>query len=366
MFDEIQMALMLFPHYSLEKIISVIGAVFNTQNTPTPRRLKIMEDIKISRPDVYEAYMKDKPSCSGDQHQGRSFITPNKKMKQVPRRTYSPPVIPVQNSFFVFQETEKPMETTDPLPIQEESTYAEITNNKTLRPPPLVIRDKKQWPRINETLKSHGIKSYKNFNTRDGVRMILPTMEMFNKSKDILDKQKTQYHTFNTPTNREIRAIFKGVAEDIEPDLIAKELQDKGFDPRIVARFRNKKGQSMPIILVIVPGHCAGHHESRAHDKDAEGPNKCSNCGAPHKSNYRGCPDFPREEKDEKKDPPPPPKRVRTPRGDNNNTGTLESSALNDLLTAMDELKDLIIRRPILAGLIQLKNSQGATFSSSD
>ncbi|KAG5868445.1 hypothetical protein JTB14_032561 [Gonioctena quinquepunctata] len=84
--------------------------------------------------------------------------------------------------------------------------------------------------------------------------MILPTMEMFNKSKDILDEQKIQYHTFKTPTNREIRAIFKDVAEDIEHDVIAKELQDKGFEPRIVARFKNKKGQSMPIILVIVPG----------------------------------------------------------------------------------------------------------------
>ncbi|KAG5892256.1 hypothetical protein JTB14_034207 [Gonioctena quinquepunctata] len=247
MVDEIQIVLQ---HFPLDVAVPSIDIVFDRTNTPIPRRLEIMEVFKTFRTDVYEVYMKKhEPSCSDDQRQGRSFITPNKKMKQVPRRTNSPPVIPVQNRFSVFQETGKSMET-DPLSIQEESTNSEVTNNKTLRPPPLVIREKIHWPRINETLKSNGIKSDENFNTRDGVRMILPTMEMFNKSKDILDQQKIQYHTFNTPTNREIP-------------------------------------------------------------------------------------------------------------GDNNNTGTPESSA-------MDELRDLIIRRPILAGLIQLKISQGATSPSSD
>ncbi|KAG5875887.1 hypothetical protein JTB14_000236 [Gonioctena quinquepunctata] len=110
--------------------------------------------------------------------------------------------------------------------------------------------------------------------------------------------------------------------------------------------------------------HCAGKHDSRAHNEDDVGPNKCGNCEGPHKSNYRGCPDFPAEEK---KDSPPPPRRSRPPRHEENIQRMPENADLEELLSAMDELRDLIVRRPILAKLIQLKNSQGAetiTFSN--
>ncbi|KAG5891400.1 hypothetical protein JTB14_018457 [Gonioctena quinquepunctata] len=219
-------------------------------------------------------------------------------------------------------------------------------------PPPDYCGEKNNWPKISETLKNFGIQSVKNYNTRDGIRMILPSMEMYTKSMDILDQEKVQYQTFPSPPEREIRAIFKGVTEDIDINTITKDFHNKGFTPRIVARFKNRKGKSMPIVLVIVPGtqatiknisqicdievqfehqrrkrrigqcyncqkfghsaynckaepvcrHCAGKHESRAHDKDDVGPNKCNNCEGPHKSNFRGCPAFPSmEKKDEKR-----------------------------------------------------------------
>ncbi|KAG5884056.1 hypothetical protein JTB14_037461 [Gonioctena quinquepunctata] len=272
---------------------------------------------------------------------------------------------------------------TDP-DIEKDIKKDETSNVGVLKPPPIIVREKNNWPKISETLKNFGIQSVKNYDTRDGIRMILPSMEMYTKSMDILDQEKVQYHTFPSPPEREIRAIFKGVAEDIDINTITKDFHNKGFTPRIVARFKNRKGKNMPIVLVIVPGtqasiknisqicdieaepvcrHCAGKHESRAHDKDDVGPNKCNNCEGPHKSNFRGCPAFPpMEKKDEKKEPPPPPRRARTPRnlGNNNIPRTSENSTLNELLTAMDELKELLIRRPILAGLIQLKHSQGA------
>ncbi|KAG5877711.1 hypothetical protein JTB14_026704 [Gonioctena quinquepunctata] len=73
--------------------------------------------------------------------------------------------------------------------------------------------------------------------------MILPTMESYNKCTNILEQHKVQYHTFRTPESREIRAIFKGIAENIELATIEEELQDKGFNPRVVARFKNKQGK---------------------------------------------------------------------------------------------------------------------------
>ncbi|KAG5862496.1 hypothetical protein JTB14_036195 [Gonioctena quinquepunctata] len=346
------------------------------------------------------------PSTSDDKLQERSFITPHKKIRLKEKQ---PPLeVSTSNRFSVLETTDN----TEEMQIQASNPTIEAKN-----PPPIVIREKQKWPKINETLKNYGITSVKNFNTRDGIRMILPSMDSYTKSTNILDQEKVQYHTFRSPQERVIRGIFKGIAEDIETTTIMKDFQDKGFAPRVIARFKNRKGQNMPIILVIVPGsqamikdinqicdievhfehqrkkkrigqcyncqkfghsasnckaepvcrHCAGNHESRAHDKDDVGPNKCSNCEGPHKSNFRGCPAFPlTEKKDRNEEPPPPPRRARPPRnlGNNNTSKITENSELNELITAMDELKDLIIRRPILAELIQLKHSQGATTST--
>ncbi|KAG5898423.1 hypothetical protein JTB14_036507 [Gonioctena quinquepunctata] len=101
--------------------------------------------------------------------------------------------------------------------------------------------------------------------------------------------------------------------------------------------------------------HCAGCHESRAHNKDDVGPNKCGNCKGPHKANYHGCPDFPTKEK---KDPPLF-KRTR-PLIHARDDGNSENSNLHELISAMDKLRELITRRPILVGVIQLKSCQGA------
>ncbi|KAG5883212.1 hypothetical protein JTB14_032868 [Gonioctena quinquepunctata] len=50
-----------------------------------------------------------------------------------------------------------------------------------------------------------------------------------------------------------------------------------------------------------------------------------------------------------KKDSPPPPRRARPPRHEENIQRMPENADLEKLLSAMDELRDLIVRRPILA-----------------
>ncbi|KAG5878670.1 hypothetical protein JTB14_028266 [Gonioctena quinquepunctata] len=141
----------------------------------------------------------------------------------------------------------------------------------------------------------------------------------------IFEQRKISYHTYNKSNNREIRAIFKSVAEELDPTEIAEELEAKGYHPRVVARFKYKDKKPMPIILVIVPSyktgikditsisemqvsfeyqrrrkrlgqcyncqrfghsasncradpvcrHCAGDHESIQHNKDENTSNKC-------------------------------------------------------------------------------------------
>ncbi|KAG5863867.1 hypothetical protein JTB14_031620 [Gonioctena quinquepunctata] len=288
-----------------------------------------------------------------------------------------------------------------------------------IKPPPIIIRDKKNWPAICQLLKNLNLKSDKNFNDHDGIKVFYNNMETYQKCLEQLEHHKIEYFTFKTNTEKEIRAIFKGVTEDFSIDDITKDLRSKGFHPRVLARFQNRDKTPMSMILCIVPAsdqaiteitsimdvqvkfehqrkrartgqcyncqkfghtahtcrstavcrHCAGNHESRAHPNEVNSPSKCSNCSGEHKSNYRGCPKFPKYENKERNNIRRPPRPPRPQEDTNNgnkakNSRTTEDESLRDLLAAMDELRELILRRPILAGLIQLKNCLGADTSS--
>ncbi|KAG5884189.1 hypothetical protein JTB14_017076 [Gonioctena quinquepunctata] len=71
--------------------------------------------------------------------------------------------------------------------------------------------------------------------------MLFSSIEKYNECKNILDTNKVQYHTFKKIENREIRAIFKGVAEELDPISIANKLTGRGFNPRVVLTTRLKK-----------------------------------------------------------------------------------------------------------------------------
>ncbi|KAG5898352.1 hypothetical protein JTB14_034333 [Gonioctena quinquepunctata] len=253
------------------------------------------------------------------------------------------PNVETNNKFQVLAELEKEVqdqqeETVKSVEKPQSIQVMDQNTSPTNKPPPIFIRDKKTWPTTCQYLKNHAAE--------------------YDECKSILDKNKIQYHTFKKIENREIRAISKGVAEELDTTSITNELIERGFNPRVVARFKNKNGNNMPIILVIVPDtdhkikevnqicemevrfepqrprkrvgqcyncqkfghnayncnadpvcrHCAGSHESRQHIQEAETPNKCGNCGGPHKSNYRGCPKFSISEKKER---PPLPRHTR-------------------------------------------------------
>ncbi|KAG5865252.1 hypothetical protein JTB14_038015 [Gonioctena quinquepunctata] len=90
--------------------------------------------------------------------------------------------------------------------------------------------------------------------------MILSDMEMYNECTNTLDQHKVQYFTFNKPQNREIRAIFKGVAEDIE---VRFELQRK--KKRIGQCYNCQRFGHSAYNCKADPvcRHCAGKHVSR-------------------------------------------------------------------------------------------------------
>ncbi|KAG5888234.1 hypothetical protein JTB14_014478 [Gonioctena quinquepunctata] len=198
------------------------------------------------------------PGTSNDD----GFKIPNKKSRIHTKMETSAPIV-VLNKFQALAEAE-PMKAMEIALDQQEETVKSVEKPQSIqildqnisptnKPPPIFIRDKKSWPTTCQYLKKHGVSSEKNFNTKDGLKMLFSSAEKYDVCKSILDKNKIQYHTFKKIENREIRAIFKGVAEELDTTSITNELIGRGFNPRVVARFENKNGQNMPIILVIVP-----------------------------------------------------------------------------------------------------------------
>ncbi|KAG5865875.1 hypothetical protein JTB14_016494 [Gonioctena quinquepunctata] len=124
------------------------------------------------------------------------------------------PNVEVDNKFQALEELDEK--------VQEQHQDSPIIVKNRIEAPPIIIKEKRHWPNISTTLKNLGIKSEKNFNTKDGLKMILQNMEMYDKCTNTSDQHTVQYFTFNKPQNREIRAIFEGNAEDIEPAEITK------------------------------------------------------------------------------------------------------------------------------------------------
>ncbi|KAG5886926.1 hypothetical protein JTB14_034201 [Gonioctena quinquepunctata] len=107
---------------------------------------------------------------------------------------------------------------------------------------------------MNQLLKNLDIISEKNINIRDGVKMLMPSMEKYDKCVNVLQQHEVTFHTLKKFEGKEVRAIFEGVAEDIPPEEINKEFVEKGYNSRVVATSKNGQGCPIPIILVIVPG----------------------------------------------------------------------------------------------------------------
>ncbi|KAG5863863.1 hypothetical protein JTB14_031616 [Gonioctena quinquepunctata] len=99
---------------------------------------------------------------------------------------------------------------------------------------------------------------------------------------------------------------------------------------------------------------------------DQDSTNRCSNCNGNHKSNYRGCPSYPKVNNNDGNNTrrPPRPPRTQEERNEGRNPGTSDTP-LDQLLKALDELKEFLKKRPILANFVTIKSLQGAAQLSS-
>ncbi|KAG5881942.1 hypothetical protein JTB14_027735 [Gonioctena quinquepunctata] len=153
---------------------AVKGAEIVLENTPIFQWIYYIKQIEHQRSDVSEAFIgKFNQGHSGVPNEGE-FKTQNKRTRHEPRNIQPPP-IEVENSFAALASTSKGPELNDVMyqKQDQEDTQTETTNNndQIIKPPPITIRYKKTWPITCQYLKNQGIRSEKNFNTKDGVKM---------------------------------------------------------------------------------------------------------------------------------------------------------------------------------------------------
>ncbi|KAG5863864.1 hypothetical protein JTB14_031617 [Gonioctena quinquepunctata] len=154
------------------------------------------------------------------------------------------PNVEVSNKFQALAEVE-PIKI-----IEDQGITKEI---KKAKPPPIIIKDEKNWPAISQLLRNTNSKPDRSFNDKDGIKMVFSKTETFDKCLQTLGHHKIDHFTFNKKNGNGIRAIFKGVAEEFSVEDITNDLKSKGFHPRVVERFKNRDGNPMSINLCIVP-----------------------------------------------------------------------------------------------------------------
>ncbi|GJQ66692.1 hypothetical protein Trydic_g19913 [Trypoxylus dichotomus] len=211
------------------------------------------------------------------------------------------------------------------------------------RIPPVVLRDKARWMRVNAEIQQLGVNIVKVVNAQVGIRIQPATASDYRRLVEIVTNMKVPFHSYQLTEEKPLKIVLRGLPEEIQEDLA-----QQGFATATVKRMTvgpNKR----PIPLVFVQlsksdqskkifdirqvcglyvrveskqikkntvtqchrcqlyGHgqrnchaaavcvkCAGPHQTAECSKPREAPAKCALCKGPHTANYGGCPKAPR------------------------------------------------------------------------
>ncbi|KAG5862505.1 hypothetical protein JTB14_036204 [Gonioctena quinquepunctata] len=126
---------------------------------------------------------------SGDKgHKVKTLPSPSpivaSKRENTEKMEISVPNIEVCNRFQVLAEQDKDL--LQPTDIKE----------RKIKPPPIIVKDKKNWPAISQLLKNTNSSPNTCYNNKDGIKMIFNEMTTFEKCLVTLGQHKIEYYTF--------------------------------------------------------------------------------------------------------------------------------------------------------------------------
>ncbi|KAK9736205.1 hypothetical protein QE152_g12682 [Popillia japonica] len=230
--------------------------------------------------------------------------------------------------------------------------------------PPIVLRDKTQWPKISTEIKRRGINFLKAQNIAGGIRIYPIAASDFRAITKFFSSDKIPYHTYQLPSEKLLNVVLRSIPieiteKDIYDDLcergftpieitekdIYDDLCERGFTPECVIRMRRTRDKApMPLILVKISKEhkaifhlkesrctapkrcvaCAGEHDSDVCPRPKAEPATCANCGEKHPANYRECSKFARI-----RTQTPRAQRTPPPQGSRNSPGRSYAQALS-------------------------------------
>ncbi|OXU22233.1 hypothetical protein TSAR_016876 [Trichomalopsis sarcophagae] len=130
-----------------------------------------------------------------------------------------------------------------------ESSSESETEPRHPKPPPIIIREKDRWPKIQRALAEHDIVLRRAMNLTDGVKIYPDTVEIFREITKKLDDSEIQYTTHQLKEDRELVVVIRGVNESYTEDEILEEIRRK--NPATKKVFRMRKGEKIwPLVVV--------------------------------------------------------------------------------------------------------------------
>lgn len=247
--------------------------------------------------------------------------------------------VPTSNRFNVLD---------NPIPGTSNQNTASTGNLPKEKPTPMYIRGLSYITSLGKQLDKFGIKDFdiKVLKKGQEAKLQLSSITDYRIVQSAFTKEGIPFFTFQLKSERAFRVALKGLHPDTPEDEISRELVKKGFIPRKVSNFVNRRGEKTGIFMIDLDrsqegtgshpiyqlnrlmhfvvsveephkrkqpvrcyncqefGHtsgrchlsavcsiCSGRHttESCTKKREDQESRKCNNCGGNHTSSWKGC-----------------------------------------------------------------------------
>lgn len=228
----------------------------------------------------------------------------------------------------------------------EPSKQSTTTQPAKQKIPPIHIRTKEGWTKIQQQLKASSVTITSAKNLQNSIEVKTDSATSFRAAITLLDETQVPYHTYALPEDKLVKAVIKGIPEGVSEEEVRQALLEINLPVTQVKRMKSLRTKSeLPMMLVqlqkptgtkifdlkrllhlvvaVEPqrrrkevgqcfrcqsfGHsarccragpkcvkCGAAHFSYACLKLRTEKATCANCQGDHPANYRGCPRYPK------------------------------------------------------------------------
>ncbi|XP_025833282.1 uncharacterized protein LOC112905331 [Agrilus planipennis] len=114
--------------------------------------------------------------------------------------------------------------------------------------------EKHRWTTLAGLLARSNIKFLKARNIADGISVHPETAMDYKNMKQLLVREKVEYHTYLLQEDKPLKVVLRGIPTDIQAADVSEDLKAQGFNVENVVRMTSAKTKTpIPLVLVILP-----------------------------------------------------------------------------------------------------------------